>query len=306
MTNNKKKVTIGICTYRRPEQLKELLVSIFEANDTSEFILTIAIVDNDENRSANEVASLFYNENINVIYHCEFSRNISDVRNKCIGIANDNESDYILFLDDDETISPNYFISLAKMLNQYDTDVVIGPVITCYYPQTSQWVIVSKLFERVRKKTGTILSTGNTGNALVSMALIEKVGLFNRAFGQSGGEDSEFFYRCKQHGAKLTWCDETEVFEYLSLDRANLQYAIKRGRRGGQTFSKIRKNHYSLDKKAIIITTRSIVGLFGVLASLPLIAFTGKRKGTILLVNSIARLGQIEGLFGRETKMYGE
>ncbi|MBF4280875.1 glycosyltransferase family 2 protein, partial [Vibrio anguillarum] len=82
MTNNKKKVTIGICTYRRPEQLKELLVSIFEANDTSEFILTIAIVDNDENRSANEVASLFYNENINVIYHCEFSRNISDVRNK--------------------------------------------------------------------------------------------------------------------------------------------------------------------------------------------------------------------------------
>ncbi|MBT2916790.1 glycosyltransferase family 2 protein, partial [Vibrio anguillarum] len=60
------------------------------------------------------------------------------------------------------------------------------------------------------------------------------------------------------------------------------------------------------DKKAIIITTRSIVGLFGVLASLPLIAFTGKRKGTILLVNSIARLGQIEGLFGRETKMYGE
>jgi succinoglycan biosynthesis protein ExoM len=302
----KKKLAICICTFRRPELLTDLLSSIFESEKSDVFELSIVIVDNDEFESAKHVIDKFMNRGVDIRYNVELSRNISNVRNRCVDVARNFDTDYILFLDDDEFISKNYFLGLALLYVKDNPDVIIGPVVTCYYPETPRWIIQTRIFERSRRKTGTIQSTGNTGNAFISLKLIDRVGGFNLAYGTSGGEDSEFFYRCKSIGTKFVWCDESEAFEYLAMDRANLKYAVKRARRGGQTYAKIRCSEYSSLQKVSIAITRSVYGGLGAIFAILLILFSAKRVGPALLIRSIARLGQIEGLFGKAINMYGK
>ena len=306
MNINPKKIAVCICTYRRAQLLNDLLTSIFEAEKIDVFNLSIIVVDNDKEKSAKPIVESFMSCGINITYNVELSRNISNVRNRCINEARKNNADYILFLDDDEFISKSYFLGLASLYSNCTPDVIIGPVVTRYYPDTPKWIIQTKIFERTRRETGSVQLTGNTGNAFISLKIIDKVGGFNIAYGTSGGEDSEFFYRCRSEGTKLIWCDEAETFEFLAMDRANLMYAIKRARRGGQTYTKIRCLKYSFLQKVSIGITRFISGGFGTIFAMLLILFSAKRIGPALLIRSIARLGQIEGLFGKAINMYGK
>ncbi|MDN3401563.1 glycosyltransferase family A protein [Pseudoalteromonas sp. APC 3213] len=303
---NIKNVQISICTYRRPELLKKLLISIFEAMKPSIFKLSILIVDNDIDESAKPVISEFNNDEININYLAESSRNISVVRNACLAMGLETSADFILFLDDDEFIGTSYFVELEKSYLKYKPDIIIGPVITVYYPNTPRWVLASKIFERARHITGKKLSTGNTGNAFVSIELIKKVGLFDPEYGRSGGEDSNYFYRCKAFNAKFIWCNEAEAFEYLAVERANLKYATLRARRGGQTYIKIRADDMSLGNKLTLVLVKLISGLIGIGLGYIISLLTNKYYGTPLLIRSIARLGQVEGLIGKTVYMYGE
>ena len=192
------------------------------------------------------------------------------------------------------------------MLKDDKPDVIIGPVITVYYQDTPRWILGSKIFERSRHITGKKLSTGNTGNAFISIELIKKVGLFDPEYGRSGGEDSNYFYRCKSFNAKFIWCDEAETFEYLAVERANLKYATLRARRGGQTYIKIRADDMSLGNKITLVFVKLISGLIGTGLGYMITLLTNKRYGTPLLIRSIARLGQVEGLIGKAVYMYGE
>lgn len=303
---NTKNVQISICTYKRPELLKKLLESIFDAKRATLFKLSILVVDNDSEESAKHVISEFKNDEIDINYLAESSRNISAVRNACLRTGIETKTDFILFLDDDEFIEKQYFLSLESCYFKYKPEVIIGPVITAYYPETPNWIIKSKIFERPRHITGKLLSTGNTGNAFISIELIKKVGLFDLDYGHSGGEDSNFFYRCKSFGAKFIWCNEAEVFEYLALERSNLRYALVRARRGGQTYTKIRVNNMSTINKVKLVFSKLLTGFFGTALGYGLVLLTNKRYGMSLLIKSVAHLGQVEGLMGKTVYMYGE
>ncbi|MEX1014906.1 MAG: hypothetical protein WDZ80_07160 [Candidatus Paceibacterota bacterium] len=80
-----------------------------------------------------------------------------------------------------------------------------------------------------------------TGNCLIKASLIKSIeGPFNPDFGLTGGEDSNLFGKLKSSGAKFVFCAEGIVYDYVPLERANINYLIKRRFRNGITFV---KNH---------------------------------------------------------------
>jgi succinoglycan biosynthesis protein ExoM len=305
MKNKATTILVSICTYKRTELLQALLDSLLVAKVQTGMEISIVVVDNDVAESSKSLCNEYGLTN-KVKYFVESERNISIVRNVGLTYANKNKFDYVLFLDDDEYICKDYFKHMQGTIEKLTPDVVIGPVITLYHQNTPSWITSSKAFERGRRETGTIVNTGNTGNALVSVNAVSRVGLFNPEYGRSGGEDSDFFYRCKSNGLSMVWCDEAEVYEYLEMDRCSLKYLMIRARRGGQTYSKIRKANLTLLQKIGLGVNAFIFGLTGLFIAGFLVFFSSKKNGVPLLKKSIGKISQIEGLFGKSVKMYGE
>jgi len=305
MSDTSTTLLVSICTYQRTQLLKELLDSLQYAKDLAAFNISFIVVDNDSARSAESLCLDYSSEN-DLVYVSEPKRNIATVRNVGLQHAINKDFDYILFLDDDEFVCKTYFSEIQKVISTSDPDVLIGPVITLYHSDTPSWAMTSKAFERTRKVTGSKVNTGNTGNALVKISAIGDIGLFNPEYGRSGGEDSEFFYRCQSNGLSMIWCDEAEVYEYLELERCSLKYLITRAKRGGQTYSKIRRTDLNVIQKITLVTKSVVIGLPSLCIASILISFSAKKKGVPLLKRSIAKISQIEGLFGKSVKMYGE
>ena len=92
----------------------------------------------------------------------------------------------------------------------------------------------------------------------------------------------------------------------MAVERANLKYATLRARRGGQTYIKIRADDMSLVNKLTLVLFKLISGLIGIGLGYIISLLTNKYYGTPLLIRSIARLGQVEGLIGKTVYMYGE
>src|SRR5689334_7433060 len=93
-------IAVCICTYKRPQLLKRLLQELRLQETEGHFEWSVVVADNDESRSAEQVASEFaQTSGITVTYCMESRRGISLTRNKAV---NNTAGDFIAFIDDDE------------------------------------------------------------------------------------------------------------------------------------------------------------------------------------------------------------
>jgi succinoglycan biosynthesis protein ExoM len=72
-----------------------------------------------------------------------------------------------------------------------------------------------------------------TSNALVAARLLAGPAPFDPAFGVSGGSDSHFFIRWSRQGARLVWCEEAVVQEWLPASRVRAGWILRRAFRVG-------------------------------------------------------------------------
>ena len=120
-----KKIDICICTYKRPDLLAKLLDSINNCQPIKDISLRIIIVDNDSQKSAKLAVTEFRKSSgQEVIYSVEQKQNISAARNRCLKISA--ESDYIIFVDDDEWVSRSWLTHLINAQESYSADIIIG------------------------------------------------------------------------------------------------------------------------------------------------------------------------------------
>ena len=78
------------------------------------------------------------------------------------------------------------------------------------------------------------------GNVLFKRQLFLAHGGFDARLAASGGEDTDFFWRCKAEGARLVWCDEAVVHETVPPARMTRAWLLKRAYNGGRTFARVR------------------------------------------------------------------
>lgn len=227
------KISISVCTRRRPEMLRACLKSILTQIKSSARDDMLIVVENDleplSRQIINELAEDF--AGITIIYHHEPNLGIPIARNKCIDLAFQNKADWLAFIDDDEMLGDGWLTSMHRAIEEFDAEAIVGPVVALWPDKLPAWFNVPKTETRPR---GHRLKTAATNNTLISLAWLQprrEQLRFDEKMRFTGGEDSDFFFRLTDMGGRIMWVDDARVYEHIEGDRLTAVWNIKRAHR---------------------------------------------------------------------------
>lgn len=227
-------ISVCVCTYRRPRVVNTLQSIVAQRLKPGQEI-EIVVVDNDPHKSAEPaVAAFAANAPVPVRYSSEPARNIARARNLALFLA---RGDWLAMIDDDETAAPDWLQELLNAAAIYHADIVIGRVIARYPPDAPRWLVLADPLSRNWGVSGTLCVTGSSANALLNWRLLRDTSVrFDPAFGLSGGEDTDFFGRQHNAGAKIVAAADAVVAEDIPAARLMPAYLKQRAIRAGQSY----------------------------------------------------------------------
>lgn len=218
-------IDVCICTFRRPEVVRAL-TSVAAQVLPAGFVLHVIVADNDDTPSARDrVLATARDLTLDLTYLHAPSRNISIARNACLEAA---QGDWIAFLDDDEEALPGWLMLLLDCAREQRADAVFGPALAVYPRGAPAWMVTNDFHSNIPVSRSGTVETGHSCNALIRRASLPAGLRFRPDLGQSGGEDTEFFFRLGQSGAALAICDTALVTEPVSPHRLRLAWLIER------------------------------------------------------------------------------
>ena len=224
--------SICVCTYRRPQQLAKLLDSLGALRIPEHLEAEVVVVDNDAAASARETVARACNTNTLLIqYEIEPEKNISLARNRAVDRA---QGEFILILDDDQSVGPDWLVTMVETAETYQADAVVGRVVPEFPAGTPAWLAGSRYYGPLVGATGSAPMTAHTGNSLIRAAALAAVpGPFEPRLGLSGGEDSKLFAQMRAHGAAIVSSWEGWATESVGPERATVGWLVRRARRTG-------------------------------------------------------------------------
>lgn len=305
------KISICICTFKRPDMLRALLNKIFSQDfEKPSKFLQIVVTDNDPDHSARDILLSFPDTKYITLVSLHIKApNISAARNTCIHAA---DGELIALIDDDEIPVNDWLTRLLGTMTNTGAGVVFGPVIPRYSLKTPDWILHGQYFERKRYKTGehVPIEETRTGNVLIKKTCLKGIdGPFDLNFGRTGGEDTLFFKQLKKNGIQFSWCDEAIVEESVPLERATAKWLLQRSYRIGQTWARIELTQFSglpLIFAWLRIFSKSLLQLsIAALLSLAL-GILFKNQSFRWLRTSVAQAGKLTALAGHQFNEYGK
>lgn len=305
---NPMKVSVCAATYKRPDILQELLESLnrLEFSRISQPLIEVIIVDNDFTGSAKSIVEAIKPSfQWPLKYFVETNQGVTYARNRCIAEAAI-DSDFIAMLDDDETATPQWLEELLLSQQQFDAEIVTGPVLTTFKEgqEVPNWMRAGKFHSHARHKTGQEMETAFTGNVMFSTKLTNmlKEGgqLFDHRFAQNGAEDAYLFSCLRKQGHKIVWADGAVLYEPCAEKRLSLSWILNRGFWSWSVHSLIESE---LNPSFKVKSIRTIKGLglvlIGIISIGPSILF-GKAMIARSLLRIYRGMGTLSGLLGRQ------
>jgi succinoglycan biosynthesis protein ExoM len=285
----KEKITVCICTYRRPHFLKRLLTEVASQETSGLFDFSIVVVDNDAQQSAKTVVTDFANSSpTRISYQTEPTSNIALARNKAVAFA---DGDYLAFLDDDEVPIKQWLLTLFQTCKRYKADGVLGPVHPHFEVAPPDWLTKGGFYDRPTHKTGFVMSwdEARTGNVLLRKQILDGQNpVFRPEFG-TGGEDQDFFRRMIEKGHTFIWCDEAPAFETIPPHRWEWRFLLKRALLRGKTSFRHPKNRLQNIAKSMIAVPLYVIAL-------PLLLILGHHLFMKYFVRLFDHLGRLLAL----------
>ncbi|TAJ53469.1 MAG: glycosyltransferase family 2 protein [Nevskiaceae bacterium] len=237
MSSTLARVSVCICTYRRPQQLAWLLADLGAQTRRPD---EVVVVDNEaEGGGRASVEAARTGAPFPIRYEIQPVKNISRTRNRAVALA---EGDWLALLDDDERAPAHWLQTLLDTAARYQADGVIAPVVSVVPDSAPDWIRRGRFYQPARDTpTGEImpLNSVGIGNALLHGARLRALeGPFDEAYGLTGGEDSDLLTRLVQGGARLVACQEAAVTEPVVAVRLNLRWILLRAVRGNQDYAR--------------------------------------------------------------------
>jgi glycosyltransferase involved in cell wall biosynthesis len=283
---------VCICTFKRPELLNRLLISLSNQKTEGAFSFSIVVSDNDAMQSARPVVASFSSESqIPITYCFEPQQNIAMARNNALAHA---DGDFVLFIDDDEFAIDSWLHSLLSTCLKHNVDGVLGPVKAFFEAEVPKWLIKGRFFDRQFHATGSIVKwpEARTGNVLFRKRIVDGMDRPFRPEFATAGEDVDFFRQMIENGHKFIWCDEAVVYESVPASRCTRGYVLKRALLRGSNFPKHPRHRMrNLAKSLIAVPCYTL--------ALPLLALLGDHvfmSYLIKLVDHSSRLLAFAGL----------
>ncbi|HXP87601.1 MAG TPA: glycosyltransferase family 2 protein [Bryobacteraceae bacterium] len=283
-------INVCICTYKRPELLRHLLVELGKQDTNGLFAFSIVVVDNDRERSAEMTVTRFAaGSSIPAKYCVEPQQNIALARNRAIENC---DGDYLAFIDDDEFPAPLWLVTLFKALQQHGVDGVLGPVKPHFDEQAPRWVVQGKFYDRPSYPTGFVIDwkKGRTGNVLLKMEVLRLAGeRFRPQF--RTGEDQDLFRRLIEKGHVFIWCAEAMAYETVPPVRWKRTFLLRRALLRGA----VSLRHPTFGAREVL---NSVIAVPTYTAALPFALALGQGAFMLLLVKLFDHLGRLLALVG--------
>lgn len=233
-------VAVAIITFRRPDGVMRLLTHLQRQTRAPErpFELTIIIVDNDSETSAEVVARRFAtSEAFNVRYVSEPRQGIPIARNSALDAIPEG-ADFVCFIDDDEWPSERWLDALLEQQASGGAACIYGPVEPVYPAQAPTWFIKSRVFERQRFPNGASLSFAASNNVMIATEFLNRTRLrFDERMRFTGGSDYLFFRQAIELGMSVRWADNALVYDAIPRNRMTWPWVLRRQYRIGNTFA---------------------------------------------------------------------
>src|SRR5690349_17810399 len=122
-------VCLAIATHRRPRALAEALGALLSIEIPTDCRLHVIVTDNDPARSGETIFRSFAGKaTMPASYIVEPLAGIPHARNRCLSEAQGLDADLLVFIDDDETPSPDWLARLVAYHRKTGDQLIGGPV----------------------------------------------------------------------------------------------------------------------------------------------------------------------------------
>jgi succinoglycan biosynthesis protein ExoM len=249
-------VEIAICTFRR-DSVFATLDSIADQSNRAGIALSVIVADNDhEPLLADRLQAASNRIGIPIRYIHAPACNISIARNACLDVA---QADALILIDDDELADRNWLRGLLDVAERSGADVVFGPARAVYPDSSPQWMKENDFHSNIPVASHGIVETGYCSNALLDLRIPQvRNARFDEAFGRTGGEDTDFFFRLHRAGVIMAISDNAVVREPVAQDRLSFRWLLRRRYAAGRIYGHCATNVGS-DAAAYIKVAESLL-----------------------------------------------
>lgn len=202
------KLVVTICTRARPEGLRACLASLRAMDSVPGVALEVVVV---ENEPAPRHAHLHApGAPLPLIHAHEPRLGIPMARNRAVAEALARGADWIGFIDDDETVRPDWLAAMCAAIARREAEVIVGEVVPVYAP-APDWLGPPR---PDRTPDGQVMPGAATNNTVAARRLFDGMDLrFDETIGFGGGSDTELFRRAAARGVVIRWTAHAKVDE---------------------------------------------------------------------------------------------
>ena len=332
-------LTIAMLTYRRNDYLAQVIPELLaQADDVCDAQTTVSvlIVDNDpqagaravveaaraalggEQPEAAEASGVADSDAVamsRLVYVHEPEPGIVAGRNRALSQAHG--SDALVFIDDDEIPSPGWLKALVSTWRAQGCAAVTGPTPPTFEVDPSAWVVASGAFDSWEAADGAQVRSADTGNLLLDLGVVERLGLrFDPRYGLTGGEDSLFTRQLTRAGGVIRFAAGAVVTKRVPAARARRTWVLERSLRSGSSWARVRIDTAAPDGGASGRLARLRLRLGYGAKGLAKAGIDGARAGVARIrgdvpaqaryeVSSRGGLGMVVGALGAHVRAYG-
>ncbi|MEY2796128.1 MAG: hypothetical protein RIR10_1844 [Planctomycetota bacterium] len=228
-TQTHARIAIAVATRRRPDGLARLLASLSELEIPDSCAIEVVIVENDDPHARPLPPCALPARRV-----FEPTQGIPIARNRAIDEAAP-AADWIVFLDDDETVEPSLVARLLAAAHAAKAPIATGPALPRFESGSPAWAARSSAYEPVRHAHLARVPYAFTNNVLFDARIVRGANAprLDERMLHTGGSDREFFARLARAGHAIVWADDAIAYEWYPRARATYRWLFQRSLRLG-------------------------------------------------------------------------
>ena len=220
-------------TYNRHQLLKLALDSLLAAEVAADLSVFVTVVDNNSSDATRETVETYQPKFCGRLHYVfEKKQGRSHALNAGI---NATDGDLVGMIDDDEQVDRSWFRCIYQMFSSGDVDFIGGPYVPHWGGALPQWLprnhagVIGVVDAGSLHAYGTSHAELMGGNAVVSRAVLQKVGLYSIDLGRKGkrplaDEDTDMYRRLLAAGAKGMYVPDLIIHHYIHPERLSKRY----------------------------------------------------------------------------------
>jgi glycosyltransferase involved in cell wall biosynthesis len=227
------RLDVIVPTYNRGELLKLTLESLLAAEVPADLNVVVTVVNNNSPDTTPEIVES-YRPKFRGQFHYVFEKMQGRSHALNAGIKA-TDGDLIGMIDDDEQIHRHWFRRIYEMFSSGEVDFIGGPYVPRWAGSPPSWLprnhagVIGVVDAGVQHAYGTSDAQLMGGNAVVSRAVLQKVGLYSIDLGRKrrrplADEDTDMYQRLLAAGARGAYVPDLIIYHYIHPDRLTKRY----------------------------------------------------------------------------------